>query len=44
MIKFNDRPSELEEKGESFEPSRYFSGETVSPFFGASHVVMINLF
>ena len=37
--KFNDRPSELEGLGGSFQPSRYFSGETVSPFFGVSHVV-----
>ena len=37
--KFNDRPTELEGLGGSFQPSRYFSGETVSPFFGVSHVV-----
>ena len=36
---FNDRPNELEGLGGSFQPSRYFSGETVSPFFGVSHVV-----
>ncbi len=37
--KFYDRPGELEGMGGSFQPSRYFSGETVSPFFGVSHVV-----
>jgi hypothetical protein len=36
---FNDRPGELEGLGGSFQPSRYFSGETVSPFFGISHVL-----
>ena len=37
--KFNERPGQLQDKGGSFQPSRYFSGETVSPFFGVSHVV-----
>ena len=37
--KFNDRPSETEGLGGSFQPSRYFSGETASPFFGVSHAV-----
>ena len=36
---FNDRPGELEGLGGSFQPSRYFSGETVSPFFGISHLL-----
>ena len=36
---FNDRPSETQGLGGSFQPSRYFSGETASPFFGVSHVV-----
>jgi len=34
---FNDRPTETEDLGGSFQPSRYFSGETASPFFGVSH-------
>ena len=37
--KFNERPSETEGEGGSFQPSRYFSGETASPFFGVSHAV-----
>ena len=37
--KFNDRPTETEGLGGSFQPSRYFSGETASPFFGVSHVL-----
>ena len=36
---FNDRPTETQGLGGSFQPSRYFSGETASPFFGVSHVV-----
>ena len=34
---FYDRPTEIEDKGGQFQPSRYFSGETVSPFFGIAH-------
>ncbi len=37
--KFNDRPTETEGLGGSFQPSRYFSGETASPFFGVSHAL-----
>jgi len=37
--KFNDRPTNTEGLGGSFQPSRYFSGETASPFFGVSHVL-----
>ena len=37
--KFNDRPTETEGLGGSFQPSRYFSGETTSPFFGVSHAL-----
>ena len=37
--KFNDRPTQTEGEGGSFQPSRYFSGETASPFFGVSHAV-----
>jgi hypothetical protein len=37
--KFNDRPAETEGLGGSFQPSRYFSGETTSPFFGVSHAL-----
>ena len=36
---FDDRPSETQGLGGSFQPSRYFSGETASPFFGVSHAV-----
>ncbi|MDA9866917.1 YjbH domain-containing protein [Gammaproteobacteria bacterium] len=34
---FYDRPTSFAAKGGSFQPSRYFSGETASPFFGLSH-------
>ena len=34
---FYDRPTETAGIGGSFQPSRYFSGETASPFFGVSH-------
>jgi hypothetical protein len=37
--KFNNRPSDTEGLGGSFQPSRYFSGETASPFFGVSHAL-----
>ena len=37
--KFNDRPGETEGLGGSFQPSRYFSGKTTSPFFGVSHAL-----
>ena len=37
--KFNDRPTDTEGLGGSFQPSRYFSGETASPFFGVSHAL-----
>ena len=36
---FYDRPLEFEDKGGQFQPSRYFSDETVSPFFGISHAI-----
>ncbi len=34
---FYDRPDNLEGRGGQFQPSRYFSGEKVSPFFGFSY-------
>jgi len=34
---FYDRPDDFAAKGGSFQPSRYFSGKTASPFFGVSH-------
>tara|TARA_A100001234_G_scaffold219643_1_gene230877 strand:+ start:2600 stop:4552 length:1953 start_codon:yes stop_codon:yes gene_type:complete len=34
---FYERPNFYEDKGGQFQPSRYFSGETVSPFFGVTH-------
>ena len=37
--KFYDRPDDFADKGGSFQPSRYFSGETASPFFGVSHAL-----
>jgi len=40
---FNNRPTGFEDKGGQFQPSRYFSGKTVSPFFGLSHVINENL-
>lgn len=36
---FYERPENLEDRGGQFQPSRYFSGETVSPFLGISHAV-----
>ncbi len=36
---FYDRPTTTDDQGGQFQPSRYFSGETVSPFFGLTHVV-----
>mgnify|MGYP001391330862 CR=1 FL=1 len=35
---FFSRPNYLEDEGGQFQPSRYFSGETISPFFGITHV------
>ena len=37
--KFYDRPDDFADKGGNFQPSRYFSGETASPFFGVSHAL-----
>ena len=37
--KFSNRPTNTEGLGGSFQPSRYFSGETASPFFGVSHAL-----
>ena len=36
---FYDRPIDYEDQGGQFQPSRYFSGETVSPFFGVVHAI-----
>ena len=36
---FYQRPTDFEDKGGQFQPGRYFSGKTASPFFGISHVV-----
>ncbi len=36
---FYERPRELEDRGGQFQPSRYFSGKTVSPFFGVTHAI-----
>ena len=35
--KFYNRPDVLEDDGGQFQPSRYFSGEKASPFFGFSY-------
>ena len=40
---FNSRPTNYEDKGGQFQPDRYFSGNTASPFFGISHAVNKNL-
>jgi hypothetical protein len=40
---FNSRPINFEDKGGQFQPDRYFSGKTASPFFGISHAVNKNL-
>ncbi|MDA9118119.1 YjbH domain-containing protein [Gammaproteobacteria bacterium] len=40
---FNSRPTGIEDKGGQFEPSRYFSDKTASPFFGLSHAINENL-
>jgi len=34
---FYERPDEVEDRGGQFQPSRYFSGETASPFLGITH-------
>ena len=36
---FYERPADVEDKGGQFQPSRYFSGDTVSPFFGITHAI-----
>ena len=40
---FYDRPQTMEDNGGQFQPSRYFSGETTSPFFGLTHAISKNL-
>ncbi len=39
---FYNRPAGNEDQGGQFQPSRYFSGETVSPFFGITHALNKN--
>tara|TARA_B100000674_G_scaffold135991_2_gene105738 strand:+ start:19713 stop:21623 length:1911 start_codon:yes stop_codon:yes gene_type:complete len=36
---FYERPADANDKGGQFQPSRYFSGGTVSPFFGITHAI-----
>ena len=36
---FYTRPSDIQDQGGQFDPSKYFSGETVSPFFGLTHAL-----
>ena len=40
---FNDRPTNYNDNGGQFQPDRYFSGKTASPFFGLSHSINKNL-
>jgi hypothetical protein len=40
---FNDRPTSFEDNGGQFQPDRYFSGITASPFFGLSYAINENL-
>ena len=40
---FYNRPTGFEDKGGQFQPGRYFSGKTISPFFGLSHAANENL-
>ena len=40
---FNNRPKGTEDRGGQFQLDRYFSGKTVSPFFGLSHAINKNL-
>ena len=40
--KFGDRPVEFEDKGGQFQPSRYFSDQSISAFFGLSYVLNNN--
>ena len=40
---FNDRPYDFEDNGGQFQPSRYFSGESASPFFGLSYALNKNI-
>jgi hypothetical protein len=35
--RFKNRPTQLEDKGGQFQPSRYFSGEKASPFYGINY-------
>ena len=39
---FNNRPIDIEDQGGQFQPSRYFSGKTASPFFGLSYAINKN--
>ncbi len=36
---FNNRPTGYADKGGQFQPSRYFSNKSVSPFYGVSYVL-----
>ena len=36
---FKNRPTETEGQGGQFQPSRYFSGQTASPFYGVSYAL-----
>jgi len=40
---FNNRPVTFADKGGQFQPSRYFSGKDVSPFFGISYALSKNI-
>jgi len=40
---FNNRPTQMEDKGGQFQPSRYFSGERASPFYAISYSFKKNI-
>ena len=37
--RFYQRPTNLEDRGGQFQPTRYFSGEKTAPFFAATHAI-----
>ena len=40
---FENRPTKTEDRGGNFQPSRYFSGAKVSPFYGISYALNKNI-
>ena len=41
--RFESRPSKFKDRGGSFDINRYFSGKSVSPFFGISYLLKENM-